>query len=316
MCIRILLMRTVVVFLLIFMGLMTSCARKVDVYYTASLNGNLLGCDCWGYPEAGLDKRAWYLAENPLPEGALLLDAGNILDTGRAPYLAGLILKTYAELGYQAVAVGTHELADGLEVLVDRSGPTSQVQFLAHNLEIRDDVDSPARPLSFEPFIHDSEDNRFAVVTLVDPEWFAPYLGLYEGRMSVADPAKILKNMSVEAAAAGAEVVILLAHGSESWIRSLMDDVSASGLYEIPVAAVILAGEEKLLEDKLPGGIPLLSPGEEGNRLGVLKLKLRGNRRPGWKNKFIEFHYLGPWDEIVAARGVEYAAYLDEIRLK
>ncbi len=82
----------------------------------------------------------------------------------------------------------------------------------------------------------------------------------------------------------------------------------------IPVVAVILAGEEKLLEEKLPGGIPLLSPGEEGNRLGKLKLRLANRRRPKWKNEFIEFHYLGPGDETVANRGAEYNDYLDSKR--
>ena len=78
------------------------------------------------------------------------------------------------------------------------------------------------------------------------------------------------------------------------------------------MAAIILAGEEKLLEERLPGGIPLLSPGEEGNRLGILEL--RPGRLGGWKNTYIEFHYLEPGDRTVAARGAEYARHLDAKR--
>ncbi|MCK5737019.1 MAG: hypothetical protein KAH21_11100, partial [Spirochaetaceae bacterium] len=69
-------MRWAAVLSIIIAVFLTSCADRVEVYYSASLNGNLLGCDCRGYPEAGLDKRAWYLDQNPLPANALLVDAG------------------------------------------------------------------------------------------------------------------------------------------------------------------------------------------------------------------------------------------------
>ena len=296
-----------------FVFFLTSCADSVDVYYSSSLNGNLLGCDCWGYPEAGLDKRAWYLGENPPSESALLLDAGNVLETGRDPFLADLILQTYKELGYTAVAVGTHELAEGLDVLLERSGAEQSPVFLSNNLEIKNGPDSPAVPLSGKALIHQSGNNRIAVISLADPQWFEAYLPLFKGRLSVADPLEILKNRLEESSGEGANTAVILAHGSEKWIRQLMGEFSSDS---IPIAAVILAGEERVLDVKLPGGVPLLSPGEEGNRLGILKLKLHRNRRPSWKNKFVEFHYLGPGDPVVAERGAVYAEYLDKKRVQ
>jgi len=138
----------------------------VEIFYSSSLNGNLLGCDCWGYPEAGLDKRAWYLGEHPRPKGALLLDAGNVLETGRDPYLADLLLETYRELGYDAVAVGTHELSEGIDVLVDRAAAGV---LTSHNLLV------DGHPLTEEPVIrHTSSGVDLAVISLADPEWFAP----------------------------------------------------------------------------------------------------------------------------------------------
>jgi 2',3'-cyclic-nucleotide 2'-phosphodiesterase (5'-nucleotidase family) len=296
--------------------LFSSCTDRVDVYYTASLDGNLLGCDCRGYPEAGLDKRVWYLKENPMPEGALLLDAGNVLETGRDPYLASLILKTYDEMGYTAAAVGTNELAEGIEALVERSEPDESPLFISHNLMVRETVDSPERPLSGEPLIHRDGDIRIAVTALADPGLFNPYMGLFKGQLSVADPLEVLKTQMKLSAEAGAEALILLAHGREEWIRGLMEELDIEDSGEILIAAVILAGEDKLIEDRLPRGIPLVSPGEEGNRLGVLELKLHKHRRPGWKNEFIGFHYLGLGDRTVAARGAEYAEYLDAKRPK
>lgn len=306
-------MRISAIFALVFAGLLTSCADRVEIYYSANLNGNLLGCDCWGYPEAGLDKRAWYLNQNPLPEDALLLDAGNILETGRDPVLTGYILKTYQELGYQAVAVGTNELADGPGLLMERIKDGS---FISHNI-----ISEPeGTPLTARPLILEAETGvRVAVISLADPDWFNPWLTRFNGALSIKNPAAVLEEQQEMAAEEGAAAIVLLANGSEDWIRGLMANQEVNNLRKThatitPVAAVILAGEEKLIEEKLPGGIPLLSPGEEGNRLGILSLKLHSSRKPGWKNEFIEFHYLGLGDETVADRGAEYAEYLNAKR--
>ena len=296
-------MRFAALLSLVIAGLLTSCADRVEVYYTASLNGNLLGCDCRGYPEAGLDKRAWYLDQNPLPANALLVDAGNILETGRDPVLTAYILKTYEELGYQAVAVGTNELADGPESLVDRVKAGS---FISHNI-----VSGPeGTALTAEPLIINTETGiKVAVISLVDPDWFNPWLVRFNGSLRVDDPTVVLAAQLEMAVGTGADAIVLLAHGSEEWIRSLISEFDDTG-----ITAVILAGEEKLLEEKLPGGIPLVSPGDEGNRLGILELKLHGSGRSTWKNEIIEFHYLGLGDETVAARGAEYAEYIDTKR--
>ncbi len=298
-------MRWAAVLSIIIAGLLTSCAERVEIYYTASLNGNLLGCDCWGYPEAGLDKRAWYLDQNPLPANALLVDAGNILEVGRDPVLSDYILKTYSELGYHAVAVGTNELADGPESLLERVKAGS---FISHNI-----VSEPNRTaLTAEPLIIDTETGiKVAVISLVDPDWFNPWLVRFNGALIIEDPFAVLAAQLEMVAEAGTDAIVLLAHGSEEWIRNLMNQAN-----DVGITAVILAGEEKLLDEKLPGGIPLVSPGEEGNRLGILELKLFSRRNPSWKNEFIEFHYLGLGDETVAARGAEYAEYLDAKRPK
>ena len=306
-------MRISAVLSLVIAGLLTSCADRVEVYYSSNLNGNLLGCDCWGYPEAGLDKRAWYLDQNPLPKDAFLLDAGNILETGRDPVLTGYILKTYEELGYQAVAVGTNELADGPGPLIER---VKNGSFISHNIV----YEPEGTPLTAMPLILETETGvKVAVISLADPDWFNPWLVRFNGALSIIDPAAVLEKQQKMAAVGGAAAIVLLANGSEDWIRGLMANQEVNNLRKThatitPVTAVILAGEEKLIEEKLPGGIPLLSPGEEGNRLGILSLKLHGSRKPGWKNEFIEFHYLGLGDETVAARGAEYAEYLNAKR--
>ena len=292
--------------------MLTSCTPEVRILYTASLNGNLTGCDCWGYPEAGLDKRAYWFAGHPKSAGDILLDAGNILEEGRQQVLADLILETYRELGYDAVAVGLNELAEGPDVLAGRAADRPgrpEPMLLSHNLVL------DGRPLASEPlYLNAGEDQGtpVAVVSLADPDWFEPYRHLLGGRLTIADPLTVLSETVGQAGDRGASALVLLAHGRESWIREFMDEASGVLAEGPPVAAVVLAGEEKLIEDRLAGGIPLVSPGEEGNRLGVLEV--RPGRRTRWRNEFIEFHYLGPSDPRVARRGDEYQTWLDTRR--
>lgn len=283
---------------------------RFSVAYTASLNGNLLGCDCHGFPEAGLDKRAWYLQHNPLSEDTILVDAGNIMEAGRDSVLASYILEIYEELGYHAMAVGIHELSEGLETLDARCSVNVDIPMLAHNLELE------GYPLSTAPLIHRMPGGTtVAVVALADPDWFAPYLERYDGKLKLINPITILTDQRRIAAEEGADAVILLCHGSEAWIREM---AATTPLYEkeagTPVMVVILAGEEKFIESELSGGIPIFSPGEEGNNLGVVDIRLRHRFPPRWKNKTITFHYLGPGDNTVILRGLEYASYLDKKR--
>ena len=290
--------------------LLTSCSPEIRILYSASLNGNLLGCDCWGYPEAGLDKRALYLADNPKQPGDILLDAGNVLEEGRQPFLADLILETYRELDYDAVSVGLNELAEGPETLAKRTDSEAEPRLLAHNL-ILDGQSLSDGPLIVHPEASGRDGVSGAIVSLADPEWFDPYLHLYNDHLTVEDCGKAFSRAAGRAEEAGSAGIVLLAHGREAWIRELAD----TALFRessIPVVAIVLAGEEKLIEDRLAGGIPLLSPGEEGNRLGILKLRLRTGGR--WKNEFIEFHFLGPGHPRIAARGEQYRTWLDEQR--
>jgi 2',3'-cyclic-nucleotide 2'-phosphodiesterase (5'-nucleotidase family) len=55
------------------------------------------------------------------------------------------------------------------------------------------------------------------------------------------------------------------------------------------------------------GGAILASPGEEGNRVGTLRLKLRGGRIVGYSNEFRLFEYLrDPDDSSVRKRVDQY----------
>jgi 2',3'-cyclic-nucleotide 2'-phosphodiesterase (5'-nucleotidase family) len=300
--------------------LLSSCTTaKFEIDYTGSLNGALHGCDCSGYPAAGLDKTALYLKSNPPENSRIILDAGNVFQTGRDAVLAELILDVYRDLGYAAVAVGINELSEGLDTLLLRSSENYTPGFLGNNLLIKNE--SRFIPLTPGPFIIRTDNLKTAVIALQDPKMFGPYLNLFNGKLAVADPEMILKELLENIKPDDADCVVILAHGREEWVREMLDgrrenkkdsfNLSDSA---VPVAAVILAGEEKLLQENLANGIPLLSPGKYSNYLGVLNVKISRNGKIKTKNKFISFHYLNPGDPVTAEKGREYDEYFSNIR--
>ena len=54
---------------------------RVDIYYTASLDGHLDGCTCFGYPTAGLVKTGRFLRARDRAS-SLFLDAGDLYEAG------------------------------------------------------------------------------------------------------------------------------------------------------------------------------------------------------------------------------------------
>ena len=93
--------------------------NTITIYYTASLNGNVDGCRCKMNPVAGLVKRAAFLRSLETSGPSLILDAGDIFDEYPDPDLAAHILQVYAELGYDAIAVGDQEFTNGAAGLLE-----------------------------------------------------------------------------------------------------------------------------------------------------------------------------------------------------
>ena len=93
--------------------------NTITIYYTASLNGNVDGCRCKMNPVAGLVKRAAFLRSLETSGPSLILDAGDIFDEYPDPDLAVHILQVYAELGYDAIAVGHQEFTNGAAGLLE-----------------------------------------------------------------------------------------------------------------------------------------------------------------------------------------------------
>jgi 2',3'-cyclic-nucleotide 2'-phosphodiesterase (5'-nucleotidase family) len=274
-------------------------SQTITVYYTASLRGNLDGCSCERYPVAGLVKRAAF--QRGAPRDALVLDVGDILDAGGDPDSSREILAVYRELGYAAVAVGETELSEGLEALTAYS---RRFPFLAHNLLLRS---SSGRwtPLSAEPLLLTRAGVRIAILGVTDPETLQDKREVKEGRLRLDDPARTVQRLTAESRKRGARLVIVLFHGRDEKARRLAE--------QNPEVDLVLFGHQGWIVPPEKAGQALLaSPGENGNRVGVLTLRLGAHGVSGFEQRFLAFDYSrDPDDPAVRERVRAYRKKLE-----
>jgi 2',3'-cyclic-nucleotide 2'-phosphodiesterase (5'-nucleotidase family) len=270
--------------------------KTLRIMYTASLNGNLDGCSCTVYPRAGLVKRAAYLRSLADRSTMLLVDAGDILDAEPDQLLAREIFAVYSDLGYDAVALGDQELSNGLANAIEYG---KSFPILSHNLSLRPEGSASAVYTPQVSVIH-KRDANIGIVSLIDPAIFALYPESVKEAVQTAPCAKTARIRLQRFSGQGIDVRVLLFHGGLEAARALVR--------EIPDFDVVVVGHEQLLVNaEKVGKTIIVSPGEEGNRVGILDLALspRGVELIG--NGFKLFTHDGdPDDPSVRARITAY----------
>jgi 2',3'-cyclic-nucleotide 2'-phosphodiesterase (5'-nucleotidase family) len=242
-------------------------ASPLDVLFSASLNGNLDGCECRGHPRAGLAARASWLRTRSDRARTLLVDAGDVLDPEPDEELAREVLESYAELGYDAVAVGDQELSNGAAQLASWR---ERFPLACHNLVLCQGDRCIFFGLEALTFRKGGE--RVGVIALLDPQVLDLYPEELKRSLIVEPPnqaaAALLESLKSQAV----DWVVVLYHGPLREAERLAR--------EVPGIDLIVAGhEQRLQEPRLVGGTLLVSPGEEGNRVGILNLGRDANRR-------------------------------------
>jgi 2',3'-cyclic-nucleotide 2'-phosphodiesterase (5'-nucleotidase family) len=278
--------------------------RKLTVYYTSSLNGNLDGCTCKADPKAGLVKRAVFLRGITDRSRTVLVDLGDIFGTDRDELLSAAILEEFAGLGYDAVAVGDQETSDGLENLAAYHG---RFPLLANNLSVC--IGDACTLLSPSPLTLDKGGLLVGVAALVDPEVFTLYPKEFKSALKISPCIETAQAMLGHLREERVDVSILLYHGPL--------DNAVELARRAPGFDVVLAGhEQRLYEARRVGNAIVASPGEEGNRIGVLELGVGKTGVSGYRNQFRLFDYMkDPDDPEVRARIEGYYKAMRE-RLK
>jgi 2',3'-cyclic-nucleotide 2'-phosphodiesterase (5'-nucleotidase family) len=282
--------------------LASGCARSEGLlWYSASLDGNLDGCTCVSQPRAGLVKRAAFLRTAPDRARALLVDAGDLFGARSDDRLAAELLETYDELGYDAIAVGDQELSLGGEWLLAHTG---RFPLVAHNLSSRPDL-TPPPPLSDRPLLVEKPWGRVAVVALLDPSVLERYPPAILDSIRIASPEAVARRQLARLSAEPATLRVLLFHGPGEAAERLAAAVAGFDV-------VVVGHDRGLHEPRRIRGAMLVSPGEEGNRVGMLELTI-AQTVAGWPrvarsaNSFRLFSYESdPDDPLVRQRIEDY----------
>jgi 2',3'-cyclic-nucleotide 2'-phosphodiesterase (5'-nucleotidase family) len=278
-------------------------AGALTVLYTASLNGNLDGCDCRGHPRAGLAARAAWLRGYPQREKALLVDAGDILDVSPDPQLATEILEAYAELGYDAIALGDQEFSGGAQAVASWRG---RFPLSAHNLTLC--LEDRCIFYDPEPLVKTRGGETVGVLALLDPRVFALYPEELRRSLKLEEPVPAAAPLVSALRARPVDWVVVLYHGPLEEAERLAARVPGIDL-------IVVGHEQRLIPPRRVKEALLVSPGEEGNRVGMLTLRKDPSGRTGSSHQFRLLRFDDPRDPLVLARLERYRRKLrDSIR--
>ena len=268
--------------ILLFMAavlLQPGAAETVRILYTGSFNGNLDGCECLAVPRSGLVSSAVFLRQRD-PEGSVLVDLGDFMDSFPDDLLHRNFLAAMGDLSYDFLIPGDQEFIEGPD-FPGWSG--NSPAFLSGNLLIRGDY--PARKAA----VVVRRGIRIGLASLTGPEAFGSGPGDFPSGISLEAVPAAAEKLKALLVAEKADVKILLYHGGGEEARRLFGDTSWD--------AVLYAHGQELVSE-VRGSRFIGSPGENGNRVGILSLTWEDGRLRSADNRFLLFRYReDPMDE-------------------
>jgi cytochrome c biogenesis protein CcdA len=185
--------------------------------FTGGLDGNLDGCECYGYPDAGLVKLGVYL-DNRDRHRSVLVDAGDAWEAGSDAALAIELLGAFADLGYDAAVVGDQEFSNGPDFLLASLEMGSVLGSRNLSWEGRSLVDSRSGMVWRNGF-------SVLVLTLTQAEVFSLHPENFRRSLNLSDPLAILRG---HLGAERPDLVLLVYHGTLQ--ASLSLEVAARAL--------------------------------------------------------------------------------------
>ena len=272
---------------------------QLRLLYTSSLNGNLDGCACGSTPRSGLVKRAAYVRAKASPED-LLLEIGDIFNPYPDELLAGHICETYLDLGYAAMALGDQELSAGIDTVLQLRG---QYPLLCNNLRMLGS-DGEWRAFSVGPMVVERAGRSVGIVAVVDPAVCVLYPEHITARLDIDDPASCARSLAEELGSIGVQVVVLLYHGPVESAERLAREVTN-------IDVLLVGHEQRLMAPHRVGSAIVASPGADGNRIGILTLRMGSQGDADFSAEWVELSYItDPDDPQVRQRIESYKAEL------
>ena len=224
------------------------------------------------------------------------MDAGDILDVYPDPLLSTAILESYKELGYTAIAVGDQEFSDGIDKLLEYR---KKYPLISNNISICPD-ENRCIIFSMSPEILEKAGYKIGIFSLLDPYVFKLYPEKIKSHLTISEPVTAAANISEMLDNDKVSLKILLYHGPFENAEELVKKVPG-------IDIVIVGHEQRLIDLTRIGKTVLVSPGEEGNRIGILTVRVAEGDMLSYTNSFKLFNYeTDPDDAVVRARIEKY----------
>ena len=257
-------------------------APRIELLFTGGLDGNLDGCECFGYPDAGLVKLGAYLDHRD-HRRSILVDAGDAWEAGSDAPLARELLGAFDDLGYDAAALGDQEFSNGPDFLMAAQQSGSVLGSANLGWEGLSLSPSGSGMVLLNGF-------SVLVLPLTGSEAFSLYPEEFRSSLEVLDPLAFLH---VRLREERPDIVLVVYHGGlaaaralEVEARSLLQELHAGSAPEL----FIVASHEDMVQPSPPKGrrdrsayvdsppqnriepLPrdsrLFIPGRGGNRIG------------------------------------------------
>ncbi len=272
------------------------------MFYTGSLRGNLDGCACKKSPRSGLVKRASFIKNQKEYTDPVLVDTGDIVEPEPDTVLSSLILDSYRELGYSAVAIGDLEISQGERTLENWARKYS---LQSNNLFIKENGKEVA--ISTEPITIRRDGGEMRILSVISPALLPEVIP--GSTFSVKQPLEAVKAFVKDAEPASVRLLVVLYHGTVAEAEILARKVK-----EIDI--IVVGHEQAFVDAKKIGSTLIVSSGDEGSWVGILQVTFRNGRVIKHSNRYKGFSYeQDPDDPVVRDRIVEYNALL-QARLK
>ena len=213
---------------------------------------------------------AWindYRALNPL--GTSLYDAGDIMQgTPISNLLSGeSVIDVFNEMGYRAATVGNHEFDWGQATLRDRIAQ-ADFPFLLANAFIEG---SNSRPAWVQPTAMFTIKGQQVGLIGVTSQYTGTIVmaGALDG-LELREPAPIVEELAGQLRAAGADIVVVLAHMPDVYGGAVTGEMATLGL---PGVDLIISGHSHSGFTGAVNGVPIIQAYSSGTAIGVSDLR-------------------------------------------
>lgn len=249
---------------------------EILIVYTGNTLGELKPCGCSGEDEqGGFERRMTYVQQtrsgNP---NMLLVSTGDNFKepTTQGKIKARYLLDSLAQMDYDAVALGDHDLVYGNEFIRKRE----DIPWLGSNIESEGLILPKVRIKRFTNGL------KAALIAVADPTLFG---ATRHSGARVSDPAETVKQrIDAVKKSENPDLVILLSH---------MPRDKALNLTDMDGVDVVINGHIETEDDIIDmtpvsrGGKIFIQPGPRGQKMGELRVRIEPGKEPSYEQRMV-----------------------------